>query len=292
MLQAGTMMNIGEFAALTGLGVKGLRHHDERGVLRPAAVDPVNGYRKYGEDQVRVGVILKALRDAGVPVPEAAAAAAIEAPDEPATAVSPIDALEAHREAVLAARLEEDRAHERALDILRALARPVEVAERTRPPQPYVATTLRVAIDPTTAEPDSYAATDDDVERVTLDLMQALADDGIVPSGPLWITMRATDRETVDVLCCLPVPHALPHDWGGNSVEAGELPERVELCAVWPGDSAELQEGVIHPAMVALLDAYAHRAGTTDIREVPDIRQTATGTSAEDWTVELAVTLR
>jgi hypothetical protein len=164
--------------------------------------------------------------------------------------------------------------------------------DRSRPPQPYVATTLRVAIDPTTAEPDSYAATDDDVERVTLDLMQALADDGIVPSGPLWITMRATDRETVDVLCCLPVPHALPHDWGGNSVEAGELPERVELCAVWPGDSAELPEGVIHPAMVALLDAYAHRAGTTDIREVPDIRQTATGTSAEDWTVELAVTLR
>ena len=43
------MMNIGEFAALTGLGVKALRHYDERGVLTPAAVDPVSGYRKYGE---------------------------------------------------------------------------------------------------------------------------------------------------------------------------------------------------------------------------------------------------
>ena len=60
------MMNIGEFAALTGLGVKALRHYDERGVLTPAAVDPVSGYRKYGEEQVRTGVVLKTLRDAGV----------------------------------------------------------------------------------------------------------------------------------------------------------------------------------------------------------------------------------
>ena len=69
------MMNIGEFAALTGLGVKALRHYDERGVLTPAAVDPVSGYRKYGEEQVRTGVVLKTLRDAGVPVAEAAVAA-------------------------------------------------------------------------------------------------------------------------------------------------------------------------------------------------------------------------
>lgn len=285
------MMNIGEFAALTGLSVKALRHYDERGILIPAAVDPVNGYRKYGEDQVRAGVTLKTLRDAGVPVPEAATAAGAT-PSDPAAGAVPIGALEAHRANVLAARLEEDRAHARAVAIVQSLTRPVQTVECVRPAQPFVATALQVPIDPATAEPGSYEDTNDDAEQATLDLMRALAEDGIVPSGPLWITMRATDRETVDLLCCLPVPHTLPPNWGGDGVEAGELPARVELCAVWPGDSAELPEGVIHPAMVALLDAYAHHAGTTDIRDVPDIRQTATGTSAEDWTVELAVTLR
>lgn len=301
------MMNIGEFAALTGLGVKALRHYDERGVLTPAAVDPVSGYRKYGEEQVRSGVVLKTLRDAGVPVAEAAVAAtsagagasaasgaASETPDIPSPAGerSPAEALATHRNAVLAARLEEDRAHERALAIAEALSRPVEIVERDRPAQPYVAVILQVPVDPATAEPQSVDDADDAVEQIVLELMNALAADGIAPTGPLWITMRVEGRETAELVCCLPVPDALPQSWGGDDVEVGVLPPRVDLCAVWSGDSADLPDGVTHPAVVALLDAYASRPEINGVSDAREIRQTATGTSAEDWTVELAVTLR
>jgi DNA-binding transcriptional MerR regulator len=47
------LMPIGRFARLTGLTVKALRHYDEVGLLRPAAVDPETGYRSYAPEQVR-----------------------------------------------------------------------------------------------------------------------------------------------------------------------------------------------------------------------------------------------
>ena len=45
-------MQIGRFAHLTGLTVKALRHYDQIGLLRPAAVDPDTGYRTYAPEQV------------------------------------------------------------------------------------------------------------------------------------------------------------------------------------------------------------------------------------------------
>jgi hypothetical protein len=41
----GVMFSIGEFARLGGVSVRTLRHYDEIGLLRPAAVDPDTGYR-------------------------------------------------------------------------------------------------------------------------------------------------------------------------------------------------------------------------------------------------------
>lgn len=64
------MLSIGEFSGFTGLSVKALRHYDEKGVLVPAEVDAQTGYRRYGEEQVREGVIIRALRDADVPLPD------------------------------------------------------------------------------------------------------------------------------------------------------------------------------------------------------------------------------
>src|ERR1700712_964216 len=59
------MFTIGDFANLGRVSVRMLRHYDSIGVLRPAAVDPVTGYRLYNADQLsrlnRVG----ALKDLG-----------------------------------------------------------------------------------------------------------------------------------------------------------------------------------------------------------------------------------
>lgn len=43
-------MTIGRFARLTGLSIGTLRHYDEVGLLLPASVDPVSGYRRYRRD--------------------------------------------------------------------------------------------------------------------------------------------------------------------------------------------------------------------------------------------------
>lgn len=265
------MMNIGEFAALTGLSVKALHHYDERGVLAPDSVDPFTGYRKYAEDQVRRGVILRTLREVGVSVPDAAVATA-----------SPRQALRDHRDRVLEERQAEDHAFERAQSLLCSLAQPVAVTETARPAQPYVAAVLIARED----------ATDEQVEQTVADLWQRLSADGVQPTGPLWIAMRIRDRETVELTCCLPTPRRLPTGWGGEAVEVGELPARTELCAVWsPAPGEDVPEGVTHPALIGLLDAVSTHPSAAEFADSREIRQTATGSSPEDRRVEIAVTV-
>jgi DNA-binding transcriptional MerR regulator len=46
-MMAAMRMTIGEFAAAGRVSVRALRHYDERGLLRPAQVDPRTGYRSY-----------------------------------------------------------------------------------------------------------------------------------------------------------------------------------------------------------------------------------------------------
>jgi DNA-binding transcriptional MerR regulator len=41
------MFAIGDFARLGTISVRMLRHYDEIGLLAPARVDPVTGYRSY-----------------------------------------------------------------------------------------------------------------------------------------------------------------------------------------------------------------------------------------------------
>jgi DNA-binding transcriptional MerR regulator len=64
------LMTIGEFARRCRLTVVALRHYDKEGLLRPAEVDPRNGYRYYGPDQLTIALQLALLRRLDVPVDE------------------------------------------------------------------------------------------------------------------------------------------------------------------------------------------------------------------------------
>ncbi len=46
------MLKIGEFSKLSHMSVRMLRHYDEIGLLHPQEVDPITGYRLYGEAQL------------------------------------------------------------------------------------------------------------------------------------------------------------------------------------------------------------------------------------------------
>lgn len=62
------MRGIGEMARASGLGVSALRFYDGAGVLVPAWVDPVSGYRWYGPEQLEESRLLARLRRAGMPL--------------------------------------------------------------------------------------------------------------------------------------------------------------------------------------------------------------------------------
>src|SRR6201987_3943591 len=61
---------IGEFAEVSGVSTKTLRHYDKMGVLRPARVDPRTRYRCYATEQLRDLSSILALRDLGMSLPE------------------------------------------------------------------------------------------------------------------------------------------------------------------------------------------------------------------------------
>ncbi|MFI6291035.1 MerR family transcriptional regulator [Nonomuraea sp. NPDC050790] len=62
------LMPIGQFARLTRLSIKQLRHYDERGLLTPAHVDPDTGYRHYHPAQARQALTIGLLRSLDVPL--------------------------------------------------------------------------------------------------------------------------------------------------------------------------------------------------------------------------------
>lgn len=61
-------MTIGEFAAASQLTPRMLRHYHKLGLLDPADIDEVSGYRYYRADQLQVAAVISQLRQAGVPL--------------------------------------------------------------------------------------------------------------------------------------------------------------------------------------------------------------------------------
>lgn len=62
------LMSIGDAAHASGLSAKALRLYDETGLLPPAEVDPVTGYRWYADDQLDRARLVARLRLAGMPL--------------------------------------------------------------------------------------------------------------------------------------------------------------------------------------------------------------------------------
>jgi DNA-binding transcriptional MerR regulator len=75
-----SLMSIGRFARLTGLTVKALRHYDELGLLRPAAVDPETGYRSYSSAELGRAEAIRLLRRLEVPLDDVATLVATDDP--------------------------------------------------------------------------------------------------------------------------------------------------------------------------------------------------------------------
>lgn len=59
---------IGDFSRVTFLSVKTLRHYHRVGLLEPAEVDPVTGYRRYTNAQIPIAQVIRRFRELDMPL--------------------------------------------------------------------------------------------------------------------------------------------------------------------------------------------------------------------------------
>lgn len=64
------LMPIGQFARISGLRTRTLRFYDEADILKPAAIDPDNGYRYYKVAQLATATLIVKLRALDMPLGE------------------------------------------------------------------------------------------------------------------------------------------------------------------------------------------------------------------------------
>jgi DNA-binding transcriptional MerR regulator/effector-binding domain-containing protein len=75
-------VGVGQFATMTHLSVKTLRHYHDVGLLEPARVDARTGYRYYSLDQLPAAQLIRRLRDLKMPIPDVRAVLLARDPDE------------------------------------------------------------------------------------------------------------------------------------------------------------------------------------------------------------------
>ncbi len=87
-------LTIGQFARRSLLSPKALRLYDRQGLLVPAEVDPVNGYRRYREGQLADARLIARLRKLDMPLAEVATVIAAPAERRSAALVAYWEAVE------------------------------------------------------------------------------------------------------------------------------------------------------------------------------------------------------
>lgn len=162
----GANLTIGDFAKVTHLSVKTLRHYHRVGLLEPAAVDPASGYRYYSTAQVGTAQVIRRFRELDMPVDHLRAV--LDAPD-----LATRNALVEEHLARMEAQLRRTREAVGALRALLSNAAPA-VEYRSVPPTPVLAVSDRVGL----AELSEWCT-------VALDeLGTALRERGVAPDGP------------------------------------------------------------------------------------------------------------
>lgn len=110
-------MRIGELARATGTTVETVRFYEQEGLLGTTQRKP-NGYRSYGAHQVRRLAFVRQCRALDIGLEEIRDLIALV--DDPTADCSAADALVEHRLESIRSRIEELRALQRQLELLRA----------------------------------------------------------------------------------------------------------------------------------------------------------------------------
>src|ERR1700722_4938726 len=220
---------IGDFAKMTHLSVKALRHYHDVGVLEPAQVDQWTGYRFYAPDQVPVAQVIRRFRELGMPLEEGKAV--LSAPD----VTSRNDVIVAHLE-----RMESQLAQTQAVvaslrSLLERPAPPVAVEYRSVP------RTRALAVRDVVTE----AEVQDWWVAAFTELYGALAAAGIRPAGPggALYASELFEVEKGEVVAFVPVAGAVPGpEAGAGRAALIDVPAAELAIAVHQGPFGDLDQ--------------------------------------------------
>jgi DNA-binding transcriptional MerR regulator len=235
----GTLVSIGDFARMTFLSVKALRHYHEVGLLPPADIDPESGYRRYALGQVPTAQVIRRLRELGMPLE--AVREVIEAPDVRARNA----AISAHlRE--MEGELEQTRATVKSLRLLLDGTAPAPIAVSYRIEEPSTALGIRAEIE----YDDMFRWLDEAFIELQAKVMQRDGVDGALFSGELM------EAEFGEIVALVPgtgevrgrvEPLELPRVEYAVAVHAGPLEEVDRTYAALGSVVAERAIGVQGP---------------------------------------------
>lgn len=255
------MPTIGQFAQLTGLTVKALRHYDAAGVLTPARVDETTGYRHYSPDQVRDAATVALLRSMEVPLPTIREVLA--APDRMDDV---LDAFEAERRRL---REREDATAAEARTVLEAYRRPTEVTTREIPERPWVGLRHVVDIENMTDDAAEVDTFNSEFDAFVRDARER----GLDPAGHWWLEFRPGASESQAVLVWGVPVATLPREpltslpEGTTYLQGIDPARREAVVRVTAGEDGgpEITDLTTapHPAVLALLEADVDGDGIT-----------------------------
>lgn len=133
-------LTIGDFSRVTFLSVKTLRYYHRAGLLEPADVDPVTGYRRYTCAQIPIAQVIRRFRDLEMPLDDIGRV--LRAPDQ--TTRSQLIA--AHLARLEEALVETQRAVASLRDLLEHPAPSAVIEHRRVPATPAAAITSTVDV--------------------------------------------------------------------------------------------------------------------------------------------------
>ena len=203
----GTLISIGDFAKMTHLSVKALRHYHDVGVLDPAEIDASSGYRYYEPGQIVTAQVIRRFRDLGMPLDDIRAL--LTAPDVTG------------RNEVIIAHLE--RMESQLSQTQAAVASLRSLLERPRQPTAVEYRSVGPALSVAIAERVTESSLAEWWSGAFGELYATLAAAGVQPQGPPGALYPAElfEAEVGEVVAFVPASSAVA---GAGRVEMREIP--------------------------------------------------------------------
>ncbi len=239
-----TVLKIGEFARISQISIKALRHYDALGLLKPSRIDTESGYRFYEMGQLADVIRIQALKDCGFSLDEIAALL-------PTHDAGTIGELLRQRIAAQQRFVEEEQAR-----LQRMLARMQQLACNDIAPSYDVA--LKQTEPLTLVGLRRSVAGTEEIGPLAWTVVERLTEQGIVISGPLihLYYEACPEEEKLDLFVGVPVL-ALPSLRDDLRCERLVGGEQV-ACVVYCGDYASI--GTAYSALNSWMAASGYHA--------------------------------